>query len=207
MDRLRHLTPIAAAVALALGACDEKPQGEAPSRFAGVNKPAASPAATAFCEKTWEPGKGPKVALPALRPLETEAASPAEGGWRWVNLWATWCVPCVEELGLLGSWRDALSRDGLPVSFELLSIDEPDAEPALRSFLKKKLPGPVKWVRSTDDVPPWFESIGVSRDAAIPIHALFGPDGRLRCVRVGALHAQDYGAVRALIRSTAAPDR
>ncbi|MBI5549780.1 MAG: TlpA family protein disulfide reductase [Deltaproteobacteria bacterium] len=205
---MRHLTLIAAAsLASAVCACDEKPQGEAPSRFAGVTKPAAGASATAFCEKTWDEGKGPRVALPALRQLETEKQSPAERSWRWVNVWATWCAPCVEEMGLLGKWREALAREGLPVAFELLSIDEPDAELALRALLKKKLPGPVKWVRATDDVAPWFEAIGVSRDAAIPIHALFSPDGRLRCVRVGALHAQDYGAVRALIRSTAGAAR
>lgn len=202
MDRLRHLT--LGLALLALAGCDEKTPGEAPSRFAGVAKPAAGPSASAVCDKTWESGKGPQVSLPPLRPLPGEAAAAAPaGGWRWVNLWATWCVPCIEEMGLLGDWRDALARDGTPVAFELLSIDEPDAEAALKGWLKKKLPGTVRWIRSSEDVGPWLESIGVAKDAAIPIHALFGPDGRLRCVRVGAMHAQDWGAVRATIRSAA----
>lgn len=209
MDRLRHLTRAASAAALAalLCACDEKPKGEAPSRFAGVTQKPVAADAPAFCEKTWEPGKGPQVALPALRPLGPEAAAPSAKGWRWVNVWATWCVPCVEEMGLLGNWHDALARDGLPVSFELLSVDEPDAEEKLKGWLKKDLPGAVKWVRSTSEVGPWLESIGAAKDSPIPIHALFAPDGRLRCTRVGALHAQDYGSVRALIASAAAAGR
>jgi hypothetical protein len=40
----------------------------------------------------------------------------------------------------------------------------------------------------------------VGADASIPIHALVDPSGALRCVRVGSIHAQDYGAARELMR-------
>ncbi len=200
MDRLRHLTLIA----LLLCACDEKkPQGEAPSRFAGVTKRPAKADAPSFCEKTWEPGKGPEVPLPALRPLGSREMVGGTG-WRWVNVWATWCVPCVEEMGLLANWKNALEKDGLPVHFELLSVDEPEAEEKLKVWLKKELPGPVLWVKNKDELGPWLEKIGASADEAIPIHALVAPDGKLRCTRIGALGAADYGSVRALIASAAA---
>jgi thiol-disulfide isomerase/thioredoxin len=142
------------------------------------------------------------VTLPVLCVLGVEVPPPAKG-WRWVNVWATWCVPCVEEMGLLANWKNALEKDGLPVSFELLSVDESDAEEKLKGWQKKELPGPVKWVKNKDDVGPWLESIGATADSAIPIHALVAPDGKLRCTRVGALHAPDYGSVRALIASAA----
>jgi hypothetical protein len=75
---------------LALCACDEKrPTGEAPSRFAGVTKKPAKADAPAFCEKTWEPGKGPEVALPALRPIGAEVqdlTKLAPRAWRWINI-------------------------------------------------------------------------------------------------------------------------
>ena len=190
---------------LALLGCDEKkPSGEAPSRFAVVTRKPAAANAPAFCEKTWEPGKGPEVTLPALRPLGPDAPAPGKG-WRWVNVWATWCVPCVEEMGLLANWKNALEKDGLPVHFELLSVDEPDAEEKLKAWLKKDLPGPVKWVKNKDDVGPWLLKIGASADESIPIHALVGPDGKLRCTRIGALGASDYGSVKSFIASAAAP--
>src|SRR6185436_14226763 len=121
------------------------------------------------------------------RPLEGSAAAPAATGWRWLNVWATWCGPCVEEMGLLVKWRDALTREGAPVSFELLSIDSPDAEPELKKWQAKTLPGPIRWLRSDDDFPPFLDTLGIDRAAAIPIHVLIDPAGGVRCVRVGAI--------------------
>ena len=47
-------------------------------------------------------------------------------GWRWVNLWATWCTPCVEEMALLRQWRDGFARDGAPVAFDVQASAEGD---------------------------------------------------------------------------------
>ena len=199
MDRLRHLTLV---LALAAWGCDEKPQGAAPQRFVGVQKSAAGKQAARLCDKTWEPGQGPAFALPPLRPLEGGAAKPAKG-WRWVNVWATWCTPCIEELGLLQRWREGFEKESLGVTFELLSIDESEAEGALKGWLKKNLPGQVHWLRAQADFDPWLESVQVERGAAIPIHLLVAPDDRLRCVRVGAIHDQDWGAARALVGGAA----
>jgi len=193
--------------ALLAGCPDEKPAGPPPSRFDAVTaKPAARP--NRFCEKTW-PAEGDGARMwrpPELRTLEgAPAPAPAptptpKKGWRWVNAWATWCVPCVEEMGLLARWREGFRQDGVEVTFELLSVDSPEAEPELKKWLTRGLPGAVSWVKSPDDFPRWLEtSLGLDPDSAIPIHVLVDPAGRLRCARVGAVHAQDYGAVRALL--------
>jgi hypothetical protein len=100
---------------------------------------------------------------------------------------------------LLGRWRDGLSRDGVPVSFELLSVDDVDAADALAAARAKGLPGAVRWLRSQDDLPPLLDALGVDRGAAIPIHALVDPAGWLRCVRVGAIHEQDWAAVKTFL--------
>ena len=134
---------------------------------------------------------------PALRPFGATAAKTK--GWTWVNVWATWCKPCVEEMGVLNRWREAISREGLPLTFELLSIDEASAQPALEEWSGKNLPGPIKWIRSEADFGTFLDSLSVDRNAAIPIHVLVDPKGMVRCVRVGAIHEQNYGAVRDLI--------
>lgn len=182
-----------ALIALLLAACDEKPAGPAPERFASVKK-GVKAAESSFCEKSYGAGERAFTA-PPLRAGEHAKAK----GWTWVNLWATWCKPCVEEMGLLNRWAEGFEREGLPVSFELLSIDEPDADAALAEWRKKNLAGPISVVRSTADFSAFLESLGVDKNAAIPIHVLVDPKGSLRCVRVGSIHQENYGAVRALI--------
>jgi thiol-disulfide isomerase/thioredoxin len=186
-------------VVLWLAACDEKNEGPPPERFASVKKTAKA-AATTFCEKSYpKSGEGArKLALPATRPFGGDKPPPAKG-WTWLNVWATWCTPCVEEMGLLNRWHDAAAREGLKLDFNLLSIDESDAEAKLIEWKAKNLPGPILWIRGQDDFGPFLDSIGVDRNAAIPIHVLVDPGGMVRCVRVGAIHEENWGAVRDLL--------
>lgn len=184
---------------LSLAACDEKPAGPAPARFAAVKKSTAA-AATAFCDKRY-PASGEGVrsyTAPALRSFGAGAAR-AGKGWTWINVWATWCKPCVEEMGMLNRWREAFTREGLDVTFTLLSIDESSAQPELEAWSKKNLPGAIQWIRSENDVGGLLDGLGVERDSSIPIHALVDPKGHVRCVRVGAIHEQNYGNVRDLV--------
>jgi len=178
---------------LLMAGCDEKPQGPAPERFASVKKKVDAKAST-FCEKTWAP-KEKKFAAAATRAWGGKWDRPS--GWHWVNLWATWCKPCVEEMGLLNRWSEAFEREQLPVVFELLSIDEDGAD--LDAWTKKNVPGHISWITSQEEFAKFLEGIGVDKNAAIPIHVLVDPDGWLRCVRVGSIHQENYGAVRALI--------
>lgn len=196
-------------LALAAGCRESTPSaGEAtPERFAGVRRQAAPGGEPSpFCERSYPAaGEGARrFVAPPLRPLpgpedRGAPAGPGGSGWTWVNLWATWCDPCVEEMELLGRWRDGLSRDGTTVRLELLSIDDAEQEQALVAARAKGLPGPVRWLRSGADLAPLLDALGVARDAMIPIHALVDPSGALRCVRVGAIHEQDYAAVKGLL--------
>ncbi|ABS27038.1 TlpA disulfide reductase family protein [Anaeromyxobacter sp. Fw109-5] len=203
----------AALLVLALGTgCREQPASAAaavPERFAGVRKRDASPAAQSpFCERSY-PADGAgarRYAAPPLRPLPGGEVRPTSAGtsqganaWTWLNLWATWCTPCVEEMDLLRRWRDGFARDGLEVRFELVSIDAADRERELVAWRSKGLPGRLGWLRSEGELAAVLDSLGVARDAMIPIHALVDGSGRLRCVRVGAVHEQDYAAVKALL--------
>jgi cytochrome c biogenesis protein CcmG/thiol:disulfide interchange protein DsbE len=52
-----------------------------------------------------------------------------------INLWATWCVPCrVEMPGIEALYRSYSAR-GLNVV--AISVDDPGAEPEIRSFVKQ----------------------------------------------------------------------
>lgn len=184
-------------------ACEEKkPEGEAPSRFASVKRDSGSKAASSFCEKQFPPGEGGKrYTAPADRPIPgvaADAAAPKAGAWRWVNLWATWCAPCVEEMGLLQRWKSSLTADGVNIEFELWSLD--DEEAALTGWLQKHtLPGRARWLRSQEELGPFLTTLGADASSAIPIHAFVDGAGNLRCLRVGAVHDEDYGAIKAML--------
>jgi len=175
------------ALVLLAAACDEKSEGPAPERFASVKKKADTKAST-FCEKTFAAGEK-KWAAP-----KTDGPFSEAKGWRWVNLWATWCKPCVEEMGLLNMWNEQLD-----VTIDLLSIDEPDAD--LESWKKKNLPGQITRIASQDDFTKLLEGLGLDKNAAIPIHLLVDPKGDVRCIRVGSIKQENYGAVRELVSS------
>jgi thiol-disulfide isomerase/thioredoxin len=190
---------------LSLLGCEEstkQPQA-APSRFAAVQKTSNKDAERKFCEQSWPAGEGGKRFVePPEKPIPgAPAAPPAESGvkgWTWVNLWATWCRPCIEEIGLLARWQTSLQKDGVPLALELWSIDEDEA--ALTDWLKKTaMPGRVRWLRGQDDLVPLLESLGADKNSAIPVHALVDSDGQVRCVRTGSVHDEDYGSIKSIL--------
>jgi hypothetical protein len=100
---------------------------------------------------------------------------------------------------LLERWKSSLQKDGVAVELELWSVDESEAD--LSSALHRPMPGRVRWIKKADDLAPLLEQLGVDRASAIPVHALIDPSGALRCVRVGAIGEESYGAVKALLGS------
>lgn len=54
---------------------------------------------------------------------------------RVVNVWATWCVPCVAEIGELQAISDAYKKSGV----EVIGVSLDDAIPGERAASKQKL--------------------------------------------------------------------
>lgn len=193
----------------ALIGCDEKKgegEGEAPpSRFAAVKSERAGNASASFCEKSFPSGGDgarkwsapPERAVPAGGARAAAGPAGAGKGWTWVNLWASWCGPCLKEMPLLERWGESLQKEGLAVRFELWSVDE--SEQDLAGALKRPMPGRVRWLKSADDLPALIEGLGVDKGSAIPIHALVDPAGMVRCVRVGSVGEEVYGTVKAIL--------
>jgi thiol-disulfide isomerase/thioredoxin len=188
-----------------LGCEDNKPatQEQPEGRFAAVSKKSqrAGAAQRSFCEATYpKDGAAAKpYASPAGRALPgpSKAAKPGKM-WKWVNLWATWCKPCIEELPLLDKWQSTLAKDGVDLDVELWSVDED--EEALKNWLAKKpMPGAVKWIKDQESLGPALESFGIDKNSAIPVHILVDASEHIRCVRVGAVHEEDYGAIKTIL--------
>lgn len=54
-----------------------------------------------------------------------------------VNLWATWCAPCVDELPTLQSLREKLIGRGYNIEVIVVSVDRNKDVRAISNFLKK----------------------------------------------------------------------
>ena len=106
----------------------------------------------------------------------------------------------MDEMELLGRWTRSLASEGEGMALELLTIDAEKDSEKLAATIKEGLPGPVRWLESEAHFESLLDSLGLDRAAAIPIHALVDPSGQLRCVRVGAIHAIDFAAVKGIVR-------
>jgi thiol-disulfide isomerase/thioredoxin len=193
MDRLSIV--VLAAAALAVGACkDGDSSAKPPPPTSRVNSVAAAPKKPvdldAFCDVRPGEGDASAFAFPEL----AEPASSLAGKWHWVNVWATWCKPCIKEMPMLAEWKAELG------SFDLafLSIDE-SAE-VVDAFRKDHPTTPETLrIKAADAVEDWVSSIGLDPGATIPIHVFVDPTEKVRCVRSGAIHADDRAAVVELL--------
>jgi thiol-disulfide isomerase/thioredoxin len=197
MDRLSTLTFVG--LALGVSACDTKaakPAGPPPSRTDGAKVAAAqAPTTDAFCDLHVPADKAAAFHWPALAAGST-VPGPATT-WRWVNVWATWCEPCIAEMPRLAAWQGKLAAAGRPVELVFVSVDDSDAD--VDAF-RAAHPGTPRSIRiaSAEARATWLGSFNLS-DGAIPIHLFVSPTNRLRCARAGEVRDKDYGVVEKLL--------
>jgi len=136
-----------------------------------------------------------------LPPLAGGQAPPAASGWRWINVWATWCHPCIEEMPLLAAWQKQLAGEGL--AFELLFISADDSDAEIEAWRKQhpQTPASLRIDKPETALPTWLGAIGIGENAPIPVHLLVDPAGKVRCVRAGQVKDSDLPAIRSLLKS------
>ena len=94
-----------------------------------------------------------------------------------VNLWATWCAPCIEELPSLGKLQQALGGDDFQVV--TIAIDERDPtriEPFLAHHGAGNLPALIDRDRTIDKI---------AKVSALPSSLLVGRDGKAKAILSG----------------------
>lgn len=92
-----------------------------------------------------------------------------------INVWATWCAPCVEEFPEIVKLQRAYP-DKLKVIF--ISGDFPDARARALAFLKKQ---EVDWTTyfKTGDDQEFIESVSPNWTGALPFSKVIGMDGEI----------------------------
>jgi thiol-disulfide isomerase/thioredoxin len=116
---------------------------------------------------------------------------------RWINVWATWCKPCIEELPRLAKWQAEL---GKKADFELVFLSA-DGDPAAVAEFAKAHPevaGSLE-LAAADALQPWATGIGVPGQAVLPIHVFVDGKDRVRCVRTAGIGEGDRDAVEQLL--------
>jgi thiol-disulfide isomerase/thioredoxin len=198
MDRLSTVTCVTCAL-VALVACEAKgaKQASVPaSRTDGANVAVGQTATTeAFCDLHATDDKAAPFHWPELAAGST--APGAVATWRWVNVWATWCEPCIEEMPRLLAWRDKLAAAGRRVELSFVSIDDADAEVDAFRASHPGMPPSIR-VADTEARAAWLSSFRLG-DGAIPVHLFVSPANRLRCARAGGIREKDYGVIAKLL--------
>jgi thiol-disulfide isomerase/thioredoxin len=105
-----------------------------------------------------------------------------------LNIWATWCVPCVTEMPSLARLAENPRIKSKNVAILCISNDEDSR--ALREFLKEK-PWPMTMLRSST-FPPGFLT------DSIPTTFVIDPAGQIVSVQVGAALWDDPSVIEFL---------
>jgi thiol-disulfide isomerase/thioredoxin len=131
----------------------------------------------------------------------TAASIDMRGTFTWVNFWAAWCGPCKEEIPRLRGWKAKLVSQGVKFELALISLD--DDERQLSSELAKQTDPAAKRSLWLPDGPLRTAVLGplkMTSAAALPMHALVDPEGKIRCFVDGAVDDKDFDEVARLVK-------
>lgn len=196
----RSVVPVIAAVLVlpTLSACNKTEPASKPLT-ASTNTPSeaapqtvATPAATIKTEMT----SGSTITL-ANREKLSDLLQSARGKVLVINVWATYCIPCIEEMPELATFYKG--RDPQRIEFLSLSADGAyTLEDAVKPFVaEKQLPFPVYVL---DELPPdeLVKLIGAGEsgwDGELPATFVLDATGALKKHWLERVHLSDLTAV------------
>jgi thiol-disulfide isomerase/thioredoxin len=104
---------------------------------------------------------------------------------RLINVWATWCGPCVVEFPEFVTMNRMYRRR----DFEFISIsaDEPAKKDKALQFLKKQEASNINYIFSIDDKYKLIEAIDPNWQGALPYTLLVEPGGKIVYAKEGPI--------------------
>jgi len=133
---------------------------------------------------------GPEAPLPPVTEIDAaklgEILAANEGKITVLNIWATWCGPCVYEMPDLAAFYNESDREN--IAFVSLSVDAvPEMESAIPEFQRDhSVPFPI-YVLSGRDDEGMLKALKTEFEGAIPATFLYRKDGSLGATKVGAV--------------------
>ena len=150
-----------------LAACDTGGEGPAQESEA-VGGDSAAEALTGTLDRSFAGEAMPEVTL--VDPDGAQLALGDPGGPVLLNLWATWCAPCVVEMPLLNELADDL--DG-QVRVLTVSEDLRGADVVVPFFEERDLPNLPRWMDPQNDL-----AFAYGGGAVLPLTILYDGEGR-----------------------------
>lgn len=99
------------------------------------------------------------------------------GKLRLINVWATWCGPCVAELPDLVN-LNRMYR-GRPFELVTISIDEPDKKPQALALLNQKHVAATNYLFNSDDKDALANALDKQWQGPVPYTLLVAPGGKV----------------------------
>lgn len=108
-----------------------------------------------------------------------------------VNLWATWCIPCVQELPELNELQKRYADRGLQVL--AVSVDSiEDLDSLVRPFFAKRAPDLVSYIHTEKDTFAFVEPLDAEWLGALPTSFFIDRQGKIQKSAEGRLKYQTF---------------
>jgi peroxiredoxin len=108
---------------------------------------------------------------------------------RLVNVWATWCGPCVTELPSFVEINRMYRRRDF--EFITISADKPDKKDKAQELLKKMQASGKNYIYNSDDKYKLIEAIDAKWQGALPYTLLIAPGGKILYRTQGSIVPQE----------------
>lgn len=136
-------------------------------------------------------------AAPAVLPLASAGIAPLldslKGQVVVLNVWATWCVPCVEEFPDLLTL--AAAHAGRGVRLVLISADlAKDADRKVRPFLKRHKVEFTTWIKRSGGDQEFIDAVHPDWGGPIPVTVIYDREGRRRALLEGKQSYEEFEA-------------
>ena len=130
-------------------------------------------------------GKDTLQVLPVNEDQVSALISSSRGKILLVNLWATWCKPCVDEFPHLVRLQKIYGEKGLKVLF--ISVDDVELiETTVLPFLQKQKVTFPTYIKNSEDDERFINAIGDEFRGAIPTTFVYDRRGKQVLTLVGA---------------------